>query len=63
MHDLTDHHVELPSGDYATIAGLVLDHLGRIPEAGERFEIADRTIEVRGVRHHTITAVAIHPPS
>ncbi len=61
MHELVDHDVELPTGDYATVAGLVLDHLGRIPKAGERLEIADRTVEVRGVRHHTITAVAIHP--
>ncbi|MEZ5226990.1 MAG: transporter associated domain-containing protein [Acidimicrobiales bacterium] len=31
VHDLADIGVEMPSGNYTTIAGLVLDQLGRIP--------------------------------
>jgi CBS domain containing-hemolysin-like protein len=27
----------LPEGDYETVAGFILDHLGRIPEEGEQF--------------------------
>ena len=32
--------LELPEeGDYDTVAGFVLAHLGRVPSAGERFTI------------------------
>jgi putative hemolysin len=31
IHDLCDLDVHLPEGDYVTVAGLVLDRLGRIP--------------------------------
>lgn len=48
-HDLVDLGVDVPEGgDYATVAGLILDELGRIPEVGEhvridgwRFEVTD----------------------
>jgi putative hemolysin len=36
IHDLDDIGVSLPSGDYATVAGLVLDRLGRVPAVGEQ---------------------------
>ena len=36
----------LPSGEYSTIAGLVLDVAGRIPEAGERIELDGYVAEV-----------------
>jgi putative hemolysin len=36
IHDLDDIGVSLPSGDYTTVAGLVLDRLGRVPAAGEQ---------------------------
>jgi putative hemolysin len=35
IHDLEDIGVEVPEGDYATVAGLLLWHLGHIPSAGE----------------------------
>src|SRR5215203_6487336 len=35
VHDLPDLGVELPEGPYATVAGLALDRLGRIPGGGE----------------------------
>ena len=35
IHDLPDIGLELPEGDYSTVAGLVLDALGHIPEPGE----------------------------
>ncbi|NUT94838.1 MAG: HlyC/CorC family transporter [Saccharothrix sp.] len=63
MHDLTDIGVELPDapdGDYATIAGLVLVLLGRIPEhPGDRVEVSGWTVEVLGVEHHAITSVRL----
>jgi len=63
IHDLTDLGVEMrdrPDGDYATIAGLVLTALGRIPTApGDTVELAEWTIEVTSVEHHAITGVQL----
>jgi CBS domain containing-hemolysin-like protein len=43
--------LELPEGDYETLAGLVLDRLGRIPSAGDEVLVDGvlvRVVEVRG---------------
>lgn len=62
VHDLPDLGVELPEGDYTTIAGLVLATLGRIPTApGDRVHCAGWTLEVAGVERHAITAVRLRP--
>ena len=37
---------EVPEGDYETLAGFVLDQLGRIPAVGERFEYQGWDVEV-----------------
>ncbi|NUT99588.1 MAG: HlyC/CorC family transporter, partial [Saccharothrix sp.] len=51
---------DAPDGDYATIAGLVLVLLGRIPERpGDRVEVSGWTVEVLGVEHHAITSVRL----
>lgn len=67
VHDLDDVGVHLgdaPRGDYATIAGLVLTELGRIPESpGARVELEDWTIEVRAVARNAITEVRLIPRS
>ncbi len=64
VHDLVDLGVEIadrPEGDYATIAGLVLTVLGRIPTApGDRVKLTEWTIEVTAVAHHAITEVRLH---
>ncbi len=36
----------LPTGDYHTLAGLVVTHLGRIPGIAEHFELADLRFEI-----------------
>jgi putative hemolysin len=63
VHDLVDLGVELPDapeGDYATIAGLALVVLGRIPERpGDRITVSDWTVEVLKVEHHAITSVRL----
>ncbi len=46
IHDLVDVGVELPEGEYATIGGLVMDQLGRIPEPGDRFVLNGWDVEV-----------------
>lgn len=49
IHDLSDVGVELPEGEYATIGGLVMDQLGRIPELGDRFSLNGWDLEVTKV--------------
>ena len=65
VHDLEDVAVyDMPEGPYATVAGLVLDVLGRVPEApGDRVTVAGRTIEVLAVDGRAITEVRIGPPA
>ncbi|HDH96909.1 MAG TPA: hemolysin, partial [Proteobacteria bacterium] len=36
----------IPEGDYETIAGFVIEHLGRVPKAGERVELEELTLIV-----------------
>ena len=63
VHDLVDLGVELPTGDYATIAGLVLDRLGRIPSSGESVVVDGWLIEATDVDERAITRVRLRPAS
>jgi CBS domain containing-hemolysin-like protein len=45
--------LELPSGEYETLAGFVLDHLGHVPRVGETFRwngTRIRVAEMQGPR-------------
>ena len=59
VHDLPDIGVDLPEGDYTTVAGLVLDRLGHVPEAGERVSVGRWDIEVTEATTTTIKTVRI----
>ncbi|MFP5317264.1 MAG: hemolysin family protein [Acidimicrobiia bacterium] len=60
VHDLADVGVDLPEGDYATVAGLVLSALGRIPdEPGDHVEIDGWGATVLAVDHRAITRVRL----
>lgn len=63
IHDLVDLGVELPDapeGGYATIAGLLLVALGRIPEQpGDMVVVSGWHLEVLAVEHHAITSVRL----
>jgi putative hemolysin len=61
VHDLADLGISLPEGDYATLAGLVLDRMGRIPGEGEAVEVAGWRLEVLDVEAHAITQVRLVP--
>jgi magnesium and cobalt exporter, CNNM family len=66
VHDLVDLDIELPEGDYTTIAGLVLDELSRFPQPGESLDVEGWRITIRAVGRHRITQVAIRsiePPA
>ncbi len=60
IHDLPDIGVDLPEGEYATIAGLVLDQLGRIPNVADTLVVDGWTIEVHAVRGRTVGELALH---
>jgi CBS domain containing-hemolysin-like protein len=51
--------LRIPDGDYETLAGFVLERLGRIPAGGERFEHDGWHIEVAEVDRHRIAAVRV----
>jgi len=65
VHDLDDvgvHLGERPAGEYATVAGLVLAVLGRIPEApGDSVALDGWTAEVTAVDGRAITGVRLRP--
>lgn len=64
IHDLVDIGVEVPSGDYSTVAGLVLDRLGHLPSApGDAVMIGAWRVEVTGVEKRAITQVHLVPMS
>ncbi|MFG1889194.1 hemolysin family protein [Micromonospora sp. NPDC049051] len=65
LHDLPDVGIDLDEdtlevGDYTTVAGLVLAHLGRIPKTpGDTVEVPGLTAEVAEVTGRAITRVRL----
>lgn len=60
IHDLVDIGVDLPEGDYTTIAGLILDELGRVPdEPGDRVVVGRWEATVLAVADRAITRVRL----
>ena len=56
--------IELPEGEFDTVAGFVLDALGHIPTEGEQFEYRDLKLEVTkmdGLRVGTIKLTKTRP--
>lgn len=52
----------LPEDEATTIAGLVIDQSGTIPEAGQRFAYFGYTFEIMRRQRNQITALRIVPP-
>jgi putative hemolysin len=63
VHDLDEIGVDLPAGDYTTVAGLVLHELGRIPTPGERLEVGRWSIDVLRASARAIRRVRLAPIS
>lgn len=58
IHDLPDVGLIAPEGDFATVAGLLLDRLGHIPEGpGRMIELDGWTLQVAEANGRTITEV------
>jgi len=61
IHDLPDLAIDVPDGEYTTVAGLILEGLGDLPDtAGASVEVSRRRFEVVEVEGLTITKVRIH---
>ncbi|TVT54136.1 HlyC/CorC family transporter [Amycolatopsis rhizosphaerae] len=50
----------MPEGDYETVAGLVLERLGRIPVGGETVDVADWRLKVLTMDRHRIAELSLH---
>jgi putative hemolysin len=60
IHDLVDLGVDLPSGDYTTVAGLLLDRLGHIPDApGESVSVDTWRLQTAEVHGRAVTKVRL----
>jgi putative hemolysin len=55
----TEHGIDLPDGDYETVAGLLLEHLGYIPSAKEECSIGPYRFFILKARSHRIDLVRI----
>ena len=51
--------VELAEGDFETVAGFVLDHLGHIPKPGEQFDYGNLKVEVTRMSDLKIETVKV----
>jgi len=51
--------LNLPSGDYETVAGFILSHLGRIPKQGEHFRYQDLKFVITEIRGMKIAKVIV----
>lgn len=51
--------LDLPEGEYETVAGFVLSHLGHIPRQGEQFVFNGFRIAITGVRARKIERVRV----
>ena len=52
--------LELPTGEYETIAGFILEYLGHIPNQGEQFwhsNIGFTVTEIKGVKIEKVIIV------
>ena len=54
---------EMPEGEFETLAGLVLDRLGHIPEPGEMVELEGWRLEVVRMDRLRIATVRIVAPA
>jgi putative hemolysin len=64
IHDLRNElEIELPEGEYETVAGFVLDQLGHIPREGETVALDGYRIavsDVKGVKIESVVITKVH---
>lgn len=57
VHDLVDLDIDVPAGDYTTVAGLVLATAGEVPDADDSVVVGSWLITVLAVDDNAIAAV------
>ncbi len=55
--------IELPDGEYETLAGFVLDILGHIPNEGEQFDFKDLKFEILEMQDLKIEEISVTKPA
>lgn len=55
--------IELPDGEYETLAGFVLDVLGHIPDEGDQFEYGDLKFEILEMQNLKIEEISVTKPA
>ncbi len=55
--------IELPDGEYETLAGFVLDVLGHIPDEGDQFEYGDLKFEILEMLDLKIEEISVTKPA
>jgi putative hemolysin len=55
-----EYNIQLPEGDYQTVAGLILDRLAKIPHQGQIINIEGYRIQVLQVTDRKLLKVKIH---
>ncbi|MCB1245945.1 MAG: HlyC/CorC family transporter [Acidimicrobiia bacterium] len=61
VHDLADHGVDVPEGEYATVAGVVIAALEAVPQVGERATVGRWDLEVARMSDNTVEWVRFVP--
>ena len=59
LEDMTG--LRVPEGDYETLAGFILDHLQRIPAAGEVFRFGGWEFQIESVDQRRVDTVRLRP--
>ena len=49
-------------GDFQTLAGFIINYLGRFPKIGERFEWGNHTFEIVDMDGHRVDRIMVTPP-
>lgn len=61
IHDASSLGIELPEGSYATVAGLILDRLGEIPDPSDSITVDGWRLEVSAMQGRVVTEVLATP--
>ena len=54
-----DHGIEFPEGEYDTVAGFVIQQIGRIPEEGEEVRYNGSIVRVEEVSQNRVLRIRI----
>jgi putative hemolysin len=53
--------IELPEGHYETVAGFVIDRLGRLPRIGDQVEVSGHVLTVLAMDRLRIARIRVTP--